>query len=168
MKTLLKAIPLALLALALSVNASAQQRANRGMGMQQGMQNEGAMHQRMINMLDLSDEQSQKIETIHTNGKKSMLTFTTKIAEKEARLQTLVTADDYDSKAVNKVITEISELQKDRMLTKYAHHQKIRELLTDEQRVKFDTFHLNKHRMNMNQHNMKGKMGKPGKQGRRN
>ncbi len=156
MKIVIKSIPLALLVLALSINVSAQQRANRNM--QAPKQNEGMMHQRMMNMLDLNDEQSQKVAVIHTNGEKSMLTFTTKIAEKKARLQTLVTADNYDSKAVNKVITEISELQKDRMVTKYAHRQEIRELLTDAQRVKFDGFHLRMQRMNgMNgMHNMRG------------
>jgi Spy/CpxP family protein refolding chaperone len=164
MKTVLKTIPLTALLFALSVSLSAQQRANRTM--QAPKQKEGMMHQRMMDMLDLDAEQSQKVKTIHLNGEKSMLAFTNKIAEKKARLQTLVTADNYDSKAVNKVITEMSELQKDRMITKYAHRQQVRELLTDAQRVKFDRFHLNKqHMKGMN--GMQGKHNMRGKQNRR-
>ena len=60
--------------------------------------------------------------------------------EKRAKLQTLRTAKNVDMKAINNLIDEKAMLKADQMKARAAHHQEIRSLLTDEQRIIFDSF----------------------------
>lgn len=110
----------------------------------ENMQNDmdhSAMHGRMMKALDLSSEQAEKIESIHLNGQKEMLPMRNKLREMHARLQSLSTADDYDAKAVNGLIRDMADQQAEIMILQHRHRQQIRELLNEEQRIKFDTMH---------------------------
>lgn len=162
MKSILKLSVLTALVFALSVNASAQQRLNnpdrlrgdRQSQMQKMHSNQGNQHQQMMNMLDLNEEQSEQIETIHLNGQKSMLPLRNTLREKNARLRTLTTSESYDEKAVNEVIEEISEIRAAMLTMRTSHRRQIRELLTEEQHIKFDSFQQNslrrQHKRGMN------------------
>lgn len=151
MRTILRSITLTALAFALSVNVNAQQRFNnpdrprgdRQMQMQTMRCDQGVHHQRMINMLDLSDEQLEEIQAIHLNGQKEMLTLRTTLQQKRAELRTLTIGDNYDKGKVAQLAEEIGDLHTQMLTKRTTHQQQIKEILTEEQRIKFDTFHMN-------------------------
>lgn len=128
------------------------QRMNRNFGDQQA--GRGRYHQnmgqgRMMNNdfygnergfgLNLSEEQLAQAKDLRTKGMKEMLPIRNSIQEKRARLQTLRTAENYDAKAVNNIIDEISELRSKQMKMREAHRQEFRSLLTEDQRVICDS-----------------------------
>ncbi len=88
---------------------------------------------------DLSEEQEAKLADIHLNMMKEALPVKNLIKEKEARLNTLKTAEKADLAAINKSIDEISKLKADLAKKHAAKEQEIRKLLTDKQRIFFDT-----------------------------
>ena len=90
---------------------------------------------------DLTDEQKEQIKDIHVESMEDMLALKNKIGEKTARLHTLQTAAKANMSEINKTIEEIGKLRTEMMKLKAASHQKIRSLLTDEQRVFFDVHH---------------------------
>lgn len=147
MKNIIKISVLSALLIGLTVDVSAQQNRrmqNQTKGDCQGqMMNradrQGQNQQRMMNQLNLTDEQRVKVEEIHLNGQKGMIPLRNNIQEKNARLRTLRTSADYDEAEVNALIEEIGELRTAMMAMRTAHQQKIREILTEEQRIKFDT-----------------------------
>jgi len=98
---------------------------------------------RMETFLGLSDEQEGQIEKLHLDFQKETLPTRNKIREKNAQLKTLITEGANQSK-INPLIEEIgdlrTEIQKSRMNT----HLKVRELLTDEQKIKFDNHFANR------------------------
>lgn len=95
---------------------------------------------RMHEMLNLSEEQKTKIDALQSDHLKEMIQLKNKLNELEAKKQTLSTEDKVDMKAINSNIDEISNVQNKIMKKNAEHHQSIRELLTDEQRVKFDSY----------------------------
>jgi|AntRauTorcE11897_2_1112592.scaffolds.fasta_scaffold00087_28 Spy/CpxP family protein refolding chaperone len=150
MKTFLRTTTLTALLFALSFSVTAQQRANqkdRPRGnpqecMERPNANPGNRFMGMIERLDLSDEQKEQVLEIHVNGQQVMLPLKNQMGEKLARLRTLTTSETYDETAVKETIDSIAELRADMMLEQATHHQEIRSLLNDEQRIKFDSFKL--------------------------
>lgn len=151
MKTLLKLLAFATLFFSFAVSTSAQQRFNRtnrpGTNCMEQVQkfrsNQGSQHQRMLQYLDLTEKQKEQIQNTHLNGQKAMLPLRNQMREKNARLLSLTTGNEFDEAAVNTLVTEISDLRASMMKMRITHRQEIRSLLTEEQQVKFDTFHLN-------------------------
>jgi len=89
--------------------------------------------------LNLSEEQLQKIGELRTKNLKEMLPITNEMQEKRAHLKTLTTAERVNQKEIDKVIDEIAMLTAKQMKAKIAHQQEMRSLLTEEQRVIFDS-----------------------------
>lgn len=148
MKTILKFSVLTALILTLSLSANAQQRANnsekpRGDRQEQMKKMQADRQQRMMSILDLSAEQRDQVKEVRLNNQKGMLPFRNAMQEKNAKLRTLTTADNYDEEAVKELISEIADLRSAMLTMQIAHRQQIRELLTEEQRIKFDTFRQN-------------------------
>jgi Spy/CpxP family protein refolding chaperone len=148
MKNIIKFSVLSALLIGLTVDVSAQQQNRRMQDQAKGdcqgqMMNradrQGQNQQRMMTQLNLTDEQRDKVEEIHLNGQKGMLPLRNNIQEKNAQLRTLRTSADYDEAAVNALIEEIGELRTAMMAMRTGHQQQIREILTEEQRIKFDT-----------------------------
>jgi Spy/CpxP family protein refolding chaperone len=111
---------------------------------------------RLKAMLNLTDEQFEQIKVLRLENQKKRLPVRNEIGEKKARLKTLTIADKVEMKAINRIIDDIAKLMAKQMKSKTAHHQAIRLLLTDEQRIKFDV--MKHHR---------GQKGKRMKQGRK-
>lgn len=151
MRPLLKSFILTALVFALSVNLNAQQRFNnpdrpRGdrQGQMQNMRgNQGAQHQMLIAKLDLSDEQHKQIQAIHLSGQKGMLTLRTTLKQKRAELRTLTIGDNYDEAKVTRLAEEIGKLHTQMLTHRTTHQQQIKNVLNEEQRIKFDAFHMN-------------------------
>ncbi|OGC43530.1 hypothetical protein A2Y85_01880 [candidate division WOR-3 bacterium RBG_13_43_14] len=96
----------------------------------------GKDHKPMIP--DLTDEQKEKIETLKVEHMGKMLPLKNEMGEKQARLQTLTTAEKVNMSEVNKLIDNIGALCTKIMKLQAQHRQDVRELLTDKQRLIFD------------------------------
>ncbi len=106
--------------------------------------------------MGLTDEQTAKIKEIKLSAKKEILPLKNELGEKKARLKTLSTADKVNMNEINGVIDDITSLKGRMMKIKMKKHQDIRALLTDEQRVMFDT-----HKGRKKAHKHKVKHGPP-------
>ena len=88
----------------------------------------------------LSDEQREQIKKLQTEMQKGLNQLNNQLREKQARLQTMETQDIVDMKAVNQNIDEQAKLLAEQMKLKAEYKQKIRALLDNEQRVRFDAW----------------------------
>ena len=93
---------------------------------------------------DLTEKQKADIEQIQLDGKKEMLPITNGLGVKRAELQTLRTAEKIDQKAIDAKVKEIGNLRTQMMSLREQRVQKIRSVLTDDQKVVFDS-HKGKH-----------------------
>ncbi len=81
----------------------------------------------------LTKEQGEQMKAIRLEVEKAALPIRNQIGEKEARLKTLVTAEQYDARSVNRVLDEIGDLKTEVRKLEVASLQKAKEVLTDEQ-----------------------------------
>ena len=95
--------------------------------------------ERIAEVLELTDDQKTQIEGIHSAQMKESLHLRNQQNELRAKLQTLRTEESADMKAINNTIDDMTALQASLMKLREESHQKVRSLLTDEQRIKFDT-----------------------------
>ncbi len=91
------------------------------------------------NIPDLTEEQQKKIDDLKVVHQKKMLNSRNLIREKKAKLNTLRTADKADMNAINKIIDETGNIHTQMMKDREAHRQEVRSLLTEKQRVFYDT-----------------------------
>lgn len=148
MKSILKISILSALLVGLTVDVSAQQQNRRAQNQAKGdcqgqMMNrtdrQGPNFERMMTRLNLTEQQRTQIEEIHLNGQKGMIPLRNNLQEKNAQLRTLKMSEEYDEAAVNTLIEEIGELRTAMMAMRTGHQQQIRNILNEEQRIKFDT-----------------------------
>ena len=127
-------IMLAIIFMSFNNNTVAQKKGN-GQGPGWNQQNK-QMH---CNIPNLTEEQQKKMMKMRVSNMHDMLQFRNTMAEKRAHLNTLRTADKVDMNAINKLIDEIGALKIQMMKKKEAHRQEVRKILTDDQRVFFDS-----------------------------
>ena len=87
---------------------------------------------------DLTDTQKEKMKTFRTKHLKNITTLRNQMVEKRSKLRTLQTTDNADMNAINSTIDEISALRAKMQKERAKHHQDIRSILTENQRVYFD------------------------------
>ncbi|HPD95148.1 MAG TPA: Spy/CpxP family protein refolding chaperone [Tenuifilaceae bacterium] len=129
-----------------SLTASAQTpapRAKGGNGLGQCMVGE-------CNIPNLTDEQKQKIDDLRVKHIKEVTPIKNELNEKRAHLHTLETADKPNLNEINKTIDEISALRAEIMKKNAAHRLDVASLLTDEQRVFFNSRPMGKRGMRGN------------------
>lgn len=138
---------MAFVVLSTDVMAQRGQRNGNRTGMRQGdaqgmmqQQNDWEPGQRCAEMLDLSEEQQAQMKTLRLTHMEQMLPLRNQKQELRAKLQTLRTAKNADMKAINNLIDEMADLQAKSMKSREANHQNMRNILTDEQRILFDSF----------------------------
>lgn len=88
---------------------------------------------------DLTDQQKKDIEKIGLDMKKKSLPITNELREKRAHLNTLKTTEPIDQKAIDKEIEAIGKLRTDLAKLKEGTRIKVRNVLTDEQKIIFDS-----------------------------
>lgn len=88
---------------------------------------------------NLSSDQQKKIEALGVSFRKETLPITNVLAEKQAHLRTLQASDKADMGAINSTIDEMTQLRSQLMKKQAGHHEAVRKLLTDDQRVAFDS-----------------------------
>lgn len=87
---------------------------------------------------DLTPEQHAAIKESVLAKNKKVIQLNNQLNEKQAQLQSLESSDKSDLKSINKVIDEIGALIASRMKAEAECKQKIRSVLSEEQRVEFD------------------------------
>ncbi len=93
---------------------------------------------------NLTEAQQSKIDALMVKHLKEVTPLRNELLEKEARLNTLESADKPDMNAINKTIDEIAALKAQIMKKRVAHRTEVATQLTDEQKVYFNA---NRHRM---------------------
>tara|TARA_R110000868_G_scaffold304437_3_gene564994 strand:+ start:14427 stop:14948 length:522 start_codon:yes stop_codon:yes gene_type:complete len=136
----------------LTTDVFAQGRPLRGDAQQQNPQaqfNRGNAErgpEQMMRALDLTEDQQEQVKQLHLETQKAMLSIQNQLNEKEAKLKTLTTGENADFKAASKVVEEIGDLKTEIAINRLETHSKIRALLTDEQKLKFDTISMRRNK----------------------
>jgi Spy/CpxP family protein refolding chaperone len=86
----------------------------------------------------LTAEQSQAIAALRSELSKELLQVNNQMAELRAQLRTLQQVDKPDLRAIDKKIDQVTDLQNKRMKLVARTEAKIRENLTEEQRLQYD------------------------------
>jgi Spy/CpxP family protein refolding chaperone len=141
MKTfpILKTVAIALTLVGLSGITYAQQGAPKNSDRMEKKREFRQQNNRMAAIPDLTDQQKQQIRELMLETRKEMLPLQNQMREKAARLKTLRTAENADINAINTMVEEISGIRAEMMKTRLASEQEIRALLTEDQRVVFDS-----------------------------
>lgn len=90
---------------------------------------------------DLTPEQEKQISELRTMQMKEMNDYRSDLSIKQAELHKLQTADKVEMDKINAKIDEIGKIKTEMAKKRAAHIQKVRILLTDEQKVIFDSRH---------------------------
>jgi Spy/CpxP family protein refolding chaperone len=108
-------------------------------GPRSGMQMNGG-HQALAKALNLTDEQKEAFKKIMLSMHKEILPIHNEIGEAVAHQKTLLGAEKPDLNAINKNIDKIGALKIESSKIAMKHRLEMRALLTDEQRLKFDSW----------------------------
>ena len=136
MKTTWKILLMVAVLIGPTLHLVAQERRQMG---DQRQRAETRQHRNDFNMPDLTEEQKNQMKDLRFQMHKTLLPLQNQIGEYDAKMKTLTTAEQADMKAINKVIDNKTDVLAKMMKLKAENHQKIRAILTDEQRVMFDT-----------------------------
>lgn len=98
---------------------------------------------RMDEWLDLSDDQETQIEKLHLDLQKEILPIRNKIREKDAQLSTMMT-EGADQTKIDQLVEEMGSLRTGIQKLRMNTHLKVRELLNEDQKVKFDNHFANR------------------------
>ncbi|MBW6480002.1 MAG: Spy/CpxP family protein refolding chaperone [Bacteroidales bacterium] len=99
-----------------------------------------------LNIPELTQEQEAKIQAIRTERINQTTAHRAQMDELRARQRTLRLAENPNMAEIDKVIDQMASLRAEHMKANAAHQQSIRELLTPEQRVLFDSRTANRPR----------------------
>ena len=94
--------------------------------------------------LNLTEDQQAQMKSLHLKLQQEMLPIRNKLGENRARFRTLSTAENADMKAINKLIDTNSQLSASMVKLQAANQQAVRKLLTEEQRIIFDSRELHR------------------------
>lgn len=156
MKRNLSLITLLLCALTFSF-AQEHDRGHRKM-MKKGKMERMKYHKKMkknafAHLPDVTEEQKKQFKEIKTDYMKKALSLRNELKEKKAHLESLATKDKPSQSKLNTTIEEIGELKTALMKLGMDKRQKIRGILTEEQRIVFDT-KASKMKRKMRKHRM--------------
>jgi Spy/CpxP family protein refolding chaperone len=100
------------------------------------------MHHKSFSAIpNITEEQEAKLKELRLDFIKERQSIMNVMREKRAHLITLQSEDKVDMSAVNKTIDEITELQNKQLKNMAKQRQAVRNILTDEQKVFFDSHH---------------------------
>jgi Spy/CpxP family protein refolding chaperone len=115
--------------------AIAQQGPRNGNGYGQGNRGNGSF---ICDNLDLTQDQQTKVDALRTAHFKATQEQRDVLAEKQVKLDDLLNDNPIDQKIIEKLVSEISKIQSELMLSRINHKIEMRSLLNDDQKVKFD------------------------------
>lgn len=111
---------------------------------------------------DMTEEQKEQIRALRTEVEKELLPMRSKLRIKSAELDELLVVDKPDMKTIHRKVDEISALRTEMQKKHVDNRLKIRGLMTDEQRVRFDTMRTRRGGRDFHQgrFSRKGRIGK--------
>lgn len=86
----------------------------------------------------LTTEQKAQMKELHASLEKELAPLRAKIGDKRAELKSVAATDNPDMGSLRRLVDEISALEKEATLSRYANMIKVRSLLTPEQKAAFD------------------------------
>ena len=89
-------------------------------------------------MGDLNEEQQAKVQSLRLQLEKEALPLKAKRESLDADLKAAMTADSFDEGKVRKVVEQMHAIEADLQMLHLRHQRDVRNLLTPEQREKFD------------------------------
>lgn len=131
----------AALALAVAGLAWAQPGDGKGPRAGRGGGNQEQRFERMVEQLELTDDQAEKVRAIHENGKIERAALQKDLARLRNQLEGEMLKDDVSKQNVVRLTRQIGEKRTEMALMRIDHQFEIREILTPEQRDKFMTMH---------------------------
>lgn len=94
----------------------------------------------MCNLIpDLTEDQETKIEALRVDHLKEMNNYRNQMNELRAKKQTLMTSDNLNMNEINSVIDQMTGVHGKMMKASAKHRQDVRNLLTEDQKVYFDS-----------------------------
>lgn len=94
--------------------------------------------ERMMQRLDLTEDQKTQIDQLHLSMQKDILPIENQIDEKAAKLKTLMSGGVSNQNEIFSLIEEMGLLEVSMKKQKVSTRLAVRELLTEDQQVKFD------------------------------
>jgi Spy/CpxP family protein refolding chaperone len=91
-----------------------------------------------MGMLNLTEEQQAKVQDLHLAHQKEIIPLQSELQEQKASLKLEITADKFNESKVKSIQGEISKLQSEMAMKMVLHQRAVRDLLTPEQKKKFD------------------------------
>ena len=123
---------------------------------------QGKMHEG----LNLTDEQQTQIETLRLDHQKQMMTLNDQLRSLRTQMNLLITKDNPSTSDIKKLSGQIGQISEQIAQEKADHKIAVRNLLTTEQKVKFDMMTLNRRRrMGRGGRDMDAPKGAPGCRG---
>ncbi len=116
----------------------------------------GNHHERLAKMLDLNESQQSQIQEMRLSMQKEMIPLRSEVEKYQGELKLVMTAENFDAGKAESLVNKISDLRAKMKLKHLMQQQAVRNLLTDEQRKKFDLHILSNDRPG------KGHRGKAG------
>jgi Spy/CpxP family protein refolding chaperone len=92
-----------------------------------------------MDLPDLTDEQQENIKKADLKQLEAMTPLRNQMLEKKIRLTTILTTSPVDIKSADQVADEISKVAAAILKTQIRHDQEIRNLLTPDQKIIFDS-----------------------------
>jgi Spy/CpxP family protein refolding chaperone len=128
------------LSLASMVTLNAQKHERQGRSEhKQDMAKDSSFRKNGSEIPSLTAEQKAKVKELRLAHFKEVQPLRNQLGELKAKQKTLTTAEKPDLKLINSNIDEITKVKNQLMKSREQNHQQIRALLTDEQRMAFDT-----------------------------
>jgi Spy/CpxP family protein refolding chaperone len=92
----------------------------------------------MMGGLNLNDEQKMQVEKMGLAHQKNMIEMRSETAGLKDKLKLIMTSDKFKQKDADKIIDKLSDSRASHMKAKVAHMREVRNILTPEQKIKFD------------------------------
>ncbi len=88
--------------------------------------------------LKLTDEQQTQIQSLKLKHQRAMVELQTDVASLRGKLKLLITDDSFKEKEVNGIVDKLAKAHQKRIQMKVKHLREVRDILTDDQKVRFD------------------------------
>ncbi|MDQ7051351.1 MAG: Spy/CpxP family protein refolding chaperone [candidate division KSB1 bacterium] len=119
----------------------------------------GAMHGKHMGGLQLTDEQKAKMADLRLELQKEIAPLRAKLVALRTDLKLLLIEDNPNMRKIEARQSEISQVQEQISLARVRHQVKVRQMLTPEQRKKFDVFILSGKKGKRGMHKHAGRPG---------
>lgn len=114
-----------------------------------GLHGPGMGLHRMLRHLDLSAEQREQLEQLHATHREETQAVRDRLHAAQERFSDLAHAETVDEEALREAAAEVAEARAEMMLSRAALGNRVRQILTPEQREQLDQMRMNR----------RGKMG---------